>query len=308
MDVNLTVLGTSAAVPAHKRHLSSHLLETDTISILFDCGEATQFQLKRFKKDFFKIDYIFISHLHGDHFLGLPGLISTMNMMGRKSHLVIFSPPGLQKAIEPLFSLSNMSLDFSLEFIELSNIRAKKEVISNELFSISVFPLEHSVETYGYIFRRYSEKLKINKSFVEKHKDIDVQWYPKIKNGSDYIDGEGNVYKNKDITSLKIEDYSYAYCSDTRFNEAISEYIKSVDLLYHESTYLQNDEDKAILRKHSTAAQAARIAQLAEAKRLLLGHFSSRYKDVTDFKNEANDVFQGEVILAKEGLEIKISN
>jgi ribonuclease Z len=308
MIAKLTVLGTSAAVPANNRNLSGQLIETDKVSVLFDCGEATQFQLKRYKIDLFKLGYIFISHLHGDHFFGLPGLISTMNMMGRTKDLTIFSPPGLEKAIKPLFNLSNMKLEYKVSFVVLSNIKNKKEVLKTELFNISAFPLDHSVETYGYVLKRYSEKLNIKKSFVEQNKDIETYWFSRIKKGEDYINSEGKVISNSEITNLVIEDISFAYCTDTGFKESIAEWVESVDLLYHESTYLRSDENKAIKRKHSTAGQAATVAKLSGAKKLLLGHFSSRYKDVTNFKNEASEIFHGEVLLAKEGLQIDLTN
>lgn len=306
MATKLTILGTSAAVPANKRNLSAQLLEVDGYSLLFDCGEATQFQLKRYKLNFFKIEYILISHLHGDHFFGLPGLISTMNMMGRTTKLTIFSPPGLEKAIAPLFNISKMKLEFEIDFEEINNIQSKKEIIKNDLFSIYAFPLNHTVEAYGYICNRHSDKLNIDKGFIEQNPNIPTKWFSRIKNGEDYIDGNGKVFKNEDITIIPQKDVSFAYCTDTGFYEPIVENVRNVDLLYHESTYLNCDEAKADLRKHSTSRNAATIAKMAGAKRLLLGHFSGRYKDAAQFKIEAEEVFSKEVILATEGLQIII--
>lgn len=305
MATTLNVLGSSAAVPANDRNLSAQLLEVDGHSLLFDCGEATQFQLKRFKLNVFKIEYIFISHLHGDHFFGLPGLISTMNMMGRTNPLTIFSPPGLEAAISPLLNLSNMKLEFQVNF-KLVDVESKTELVSTDFYKVSTFPIMHSVKAFGYICNRFSKKLNIRKDFLKNNSNIPKEWFPKIKDGEDYIDANGRFFKNSEITTKPSKDVSFAYCTDTGFYEPIAEYVKGVDLLYHESTYLSIDENNAILRKHSTAKQAGKIAEKAGAKRLLLGHFSGRYRDVSKFKIEAEEEFKNEVILAVDGMKITI--
>lgn len=305
MANSLTVLGSSAAVPANERNLSAQLLQLDGHSLLFDCGEATQFQLKRYKLNFFKIEYIFISHLHGDHFFGLPGLISTMNMMGRKTSLTIFSPSGLEELIYPLLNSSNMKLAFQVNF-EIVDVDKISELIHNDTYIVRAFPLKHTVKAYGYICHRYYEQLNIDKDFVKKNPNIPLEWFSRIKDGEDYIDDRGKICKNADITIKGRNDISFAYCSDTAFYEPIAEYVKGVDLLYHESTFLNEDEQNAINRKHSTAKQAAIIAAKAGAKKLLLGHFSGRYRDVSKFETEAKEVFQNEVFLAIEGMKITI--
>ncbi len=305
MATRLTILGSSAAVPANNRNLSAQLLEIEGYSLLFDCGEATQFQLKKYKLNLFKISHIFISHLHGDHFFGLPGLISTMNMMGRKNPLIIYSPKGLQQAINPLFNLSNMKLEFEVVF-NVVDSTTKVKLFTNELFSVSAFPLVHSVEAYGYICNRHSDKLNIRRSFIEENPNIKKEWFPKIKSGEDYINEDGIVFNNADITRIPKKDISFAYCTDTAYCAAIAGYVSGVDLLYHESTYLDEDEDNAIMRKHSTARQAGEIANAAGVGKLLLGHFSGRYRDVSKFKSEAGEVFSKEIILAIEGMQIQI--
>lgn len=305
MATRLTVLGSSAAVPANGRNLSAQLLEVDGHSLLFDCGEATQFQLRRFKLHLLKIEYIFISHLHGDHFFGLPGLISTMNMMGRTNTLTIFSPPGLEAVIAPLLNLSNMKLQFQVNFKSV-DIFEKTNLITTEFYKVSAFPILHSVKAFGYICNICSNKLNISKAFLKDKTDIPREWFSRIKNGEDYIDGRGNIFKNSDITTKPSKVKSFAYCTDTGFYEPIAEYVKGVDLLYHEATYLNKEEENAILRTHSTAKQAGIIAKKAGAKRLLLGHFSGRYRDVSMFESEAKEVFRNEVILAIDGMQITI--
>ncbi len=303
MPVKLSILGTSAALPAKNRNLSAHLLEIDGHSLLFDCGEGTQFQLKKYKKKIHNISCIFISHFHGDHLFGLPGLISSMHLLDRVKPLTIYGPEGLEQIIKSIYSLSKTKIKYPIEFVVVSG-NTKVKILENKYFSVYSFPLKHSIETYGYMFEKAKDLLNIKKQFVKSNK-IPVEWFVKIKQGEDYIDDLGNVFKNKDITEPEKDIISYAYCSDTVYFEDLANWVKNVGLLYHESTFLNENKEDAKDKKHSTAQQAAMIANKAGVKKLLLGHFSSRYTDVSDFEKEAKPYFDN-VILGKEGLEINL--
>ncbi len=304
MQAKLTVLGSSAAVPSNNRHLSAHLLEMHGHSMLFDCGEATQFQLLKFKKNINRIEYIFITHLHGDHFYGLVGLLSTMNMKNRNRSLIVFGPKGLQEAVEVSFGVSKMELTFplSIHIIEPEGCRL---IVDDDDFKVFAFPLKHSIPTYGYLLKAKKAMRNIKKEFVNSHLHIENTWFARIKAGEDYVNSKGEVISNDEITISPKIPPSYAYCSDTAFLPQLASWVSEVGLLYHESTYLHQDDDKAALRLHSTAKQAAQIAKMAKAKQLLLGHFSGRYKDVSPFEEQAAEVFDN-VILAQDGMEIMI--
>jgi len=303
MGINLTILGISAALPAYGRNLSAHLLEINGHSLLFDCGEGTQFQLKKFNKNLNRIESIFISHTHGDHFFGLPGLLSSMQMTDRKSAINIYGPKGLEEAIGAILFQSRSEYSFSITF-HIINPVSKVEIFANNQYKVFAFPLKHSTETYGYLFEENTPLLNIRKDFIEAF-DISIESIKEIKNGSDFVDKYGILHLSKNITKPPRDILSYAYCSDTAFNENIAEWIKGVGLLYHESTYLEIDKEKADNRLHSTAKQAATIAKLANAKQLLLGHFSGRYKALDEFKNEAQEVFEN-VIIGEDGMEVKL--
>lgn len=303
MAVSLTVLGSSAALPAKDRSLSAHLLELDGMSLLFDCGEGTQFQLKKYKKKLHKIEAIFISHLHGDHFFGLPGLLSTMHMLERSAKLSIYGPKGLKEAVLTFLELSNAHLTYELEFVEVC-VGTKTEIRKEKAYRISAFPLQHSVPTYGYMYEKEAGLLNVKKDFVKEHA-IPNEWFARIKSGEDYVDEQGERYLNSAITEPLKPPVSYAYCSDTAFFEQLADWVKGVRLLYHESTFLDEEELSATEKKHATAGQAAMIAKRAGVGQLLLGHFSARYKKLEGFRVTAQAHFK-DVILGVEGLTIEL--
>ncbi len=303
MPIKLTILGSSAALPAYNRNLSAHLLELDGQSLLFDCGEGTQFQLRKFKKSFQKINSIFISHTHGDHFFGLPGLISSMQMLGRNRTLNIYGPRGIEEAISAIMFQSRGSIIFDIKYHIIST-NTKIEIANNKKYKVFAFPLKHSVETYGYLFLRNKEELNIKKDFLANN-EVSIEQIKQIKTGSNFIDKNGTLFANKDITKEPKDRISYAYCSDTAYFKELAVWVKDVKLLYHESTYISDNKSKAKERLHSTANDAAKIALKANAKILLLGHFSGRYKNLDLFKKEAEIVFNN-VKIGIEGMELDL--
>ena len=303
MPIKLTILGSSAALPAYNRNLSAHLLELNGHSLLFDCGEGTQFQLRKFKKSFQRIDSIFISHTHGDHFFGLPGLLSSMQMLGRNKNIDIYGPKGIEEAISAIMFQTRSSVQFNINY-HIISVTSKTEIISNKNYKIYAFPLKHSVETYGYLFIKNKEALNIRKDFLIKN-TVSIEQIKQIKEGVDFIDENGNLFSNKDITKEPKERISYAYCSDTAYFEELAIWVKDVKLLYHESTYISDNKTKATDRFHSTAKDAAQTALRANAKALLLGHFSGRYKNLDLFKKEAQEIFEN-IIIGEEGMEIEM--
>ena len=298
----LTILGNSAALPAKNRKLSAHLLEIDGHSLLFDCGEGTQFQLINNKKSLLKISKIFISHLHGDHFYGLAGLLSTMSMLNREKPIDIYGPETLKGFLNAVNDASKSEPSFVQNF-HIVNTDSKTIIYENKEYEIYAFPLLHSIETYGYLFQQKPFKLNIKKSFVQNN-EIPIEWFKRIKNGEDYIDKLGKVFLNKEITEQLRTPSSYAYCTDTAYLPNIVDYIDAVSLLYHEATFLNSEKEDAIAKKHSTAEDAANIAKLANVNKLIIGHFSARYSDLNDFLKESIPIFSN-TILATEGLEIE---
>ena len=297
----LTILGNSAALPAKNRKLSAHLFEIDGHSLLFDCGEGTQFQLINFKKSLLKISKIFITHLHGDHFYGLPGLLSTMSMLNREKPIDIYGPDGLREFLQAINEVSKSEHSFE-QRIHIIDAENKQLICEEKDFEIYAFSLDHSVASFGYLVQQKEFKPNIKKSFVHNN-DIPIEWFQRIKNGEDYTDNNGNLFLNKDITEQLHTPISYAYCTDTGYFPQIADYINAVTFLYHETTFLNSEQEDAIAKKHSTAEDAANIAKLSNADRLLIGHFSARYSDLNDFLKEATPIFPN-TIIATEGLEI----
>lgn len=290
MDFEVTILGSNAAMPTLLRGTTSHLVKCKQRYILIDCGEGTQLQLRRFQIKYQRICTILISHLHGDHVFGLPGLISTMQLMGRSQGLTIFGPIGIKKLLKTQLEAGGGYFQFTIKFVELEP-NSSGLIFEDKCIKIFNFPLKHRIPTHGY---RIQEKPALRKLLKEKFDatGVSVAYIKKLIQGEDIVDTMGVVVKSDVITLPPNRTRAYAFCSDTAYSESILPHIEGIDLLYHESTFLDSEVDRATETYHSTAKQAAIIAQNANAKRLILGHFSSRYKDLSLFKKEAETIFK----------------
>ena len=288
--MKLTILGSCSAYPTLDRFTTSQILQINGKSFLIDCGEGTQIQLRNNKIKFNSIEDILISHLHGDHFFGLPGLILTFNLLGREKPLNIYGPRGIKNIIISLLKIGNTWTNYKLNFIELDNPSSEIIYDKNDI-SITTIPLHHGIYTNGFLFRK---KTSVHKLLVDKALSfgIDKTQFAGIKLGKDGILDDGSIIENIKLVEPLKPDLTYAYCSDTLFNEKIIKQIKGCDLLYHESTFLKKHENFAKKTFHSTAEQAALIAKKSNVKKLILGHFSTRYKDLTLFLKESKSVFQ----------------
>ncbi len=306
MSLKLTILGCHSATPRSYAYPSSQFLEINNRFFLIDCGEGTQSQIRKYKIKFSKIKQIFISHLHGDHFYGLIGLISTFSLLNRKSELHIFAPKGAKDIIMLQLKLSKSWVQYPLHFHEL--ISKKSEMIfEDQNIEVHTIPLLHRIYTNGFLFKEKLAERKLNIEAVSKHKEIEICDYQNLKNGKDFIKSDGEILENKTLTFDPPPILKYAYCSDTAYFEDIIPIIKNSNLLYHESTFLEDKTDLAKTTKHSTANQAAIIAQKANVKMLLLGHYSSRYKDENLFIEEAKHIFDN-TELSFEGKVIEITS
>ena len=306
MSFKLTILGCHSATPRTLAHTSSQFLEMNNDSFLIDCGEGTQRQLRKYKVKFSKIKHVFISHLHGDHFFGLIGLISTFNLLNRNTELHIYGPKGIKEIIVLQLKLSKSWEEYPLHFHEL--IASESELIlDSEKVQVFTIPLKHRIYTNGFLFKEKTQARKLNMSIIDKYPEVDICDYQNLKNGKDFKCQDGSTIPNEKLTFDPPRPLSYAYCSDTEYDESILPIIKGTDLLYHESTFLEEHHELAVKTKHSTAKQAGTIAKLGQVKKLLLGHYSSRYKSIELFLQEANQVFE-QVELAEAGKEISINH
>ena len=270
---------------------------------MIDCPEGIQFQLKNFRIKFSKIDFILISHAHGDHYFGLIGLISTYSLLRRKNKLTVFCPRVVSEIVNTQMKISSMFLSYELEIIELNSNDSEKIYESND-FSISTIPLKHSIYCNGFLFQEKNNKRKLNIDLATKL-NINKIYYNKLTKGENVFNENGDEINYREVTSKGSKNKSYAYCSDTTYYPSIIEKISHVDLLYHESTFLEKDREKAKLTMHSTAMDAAKIARDAQVNKLIIGHFSSRYENLDLFVNEVKQIFQN-VELAFDGKDIDI--
>ena len=298
--MKLSILGCYSATPRIIAHTTSQVLETRGHLFLIDCGEGTQVELRRHKIKFNQIKHIFISHLHGDHYFGLVGLISTFRLLTRETDLHIYGPKGLKEIITLQLKLSDSWTNFKLIFHVLSS-KESELVYEDEKVSIHTIPLDHRVYTNGYLFKEkpFERKLDIQKA---EALNIDKAYFRKLKQGADVVNEQGELIANSAVTLEGHQPKSYAFCSDTAYKEDIVPLIKDVDVLYHESTFLEDHEHLCVKTKHSTAKQAAMIALKANTKLLILGHYSTRYGGLEGFKTEAETVFKN-VLLAEDGKE-----
>lgn len=298
MAFSVTILGSNSALPTSERYPTAQLLNVSERFFLIDCGEGTQIQLRKYKIKFSKINHIFISHLHGDHCFGLIGLISTFGLLGRKNDLVIFSHPHLETILQPQIDYFCSDLSFKVIFHAINSL-ANEVIYEDKNLIVSTIPLKHRVPTCGFLFKEKRGLNHIRRDMVDFY-NIPVRLLPGIKNGDDFISPDGEIIANSRLTTPSAEPRSYAFCSDTAYLESIIPIIKGVDLLYHETTFLAADQKLARKTTHSTATDAALIAQKAGAGKLIIGHFSSRYYDLSLFKAEASEIFQL-VEIATEG-------
>ncbi len=294
---NVTILGSSAATPTSLRHTTAQVLQHHSKRFLLDCAEGTQMLLRRLKVPLMKINNIFISHLHGDHYLGLPGLLFTYHLLGRKKELHVYSPPGLEEIVRLQYEISELKPSFEVVF---HTIQQGEEMLydDNELTVYSI-PMKHRITTYGFLFKEKEKERNIIKGSIQRFK-IPIEAMPNIKRGDDYTTVTGERIPNSELTTAPPHPRSYAFCSDTAYTEDFIEQIKGVDLLYHEATFLNDKAAIAREKMHSTALEAGTLAQKAGVKKLILGHYSARYKDMKAFKTEARTVFPN-AFLAEEG-------
>ena len=296
--MKVTILGSSGALPAYGRFPSSQYINIQQHHYLIDCGEGTQMQLKKFSIPFHKIEAIFISHLHGDHYLGLMGLLFSMHLLKRTEELHLYGQPGLDEIILLQLKYSKSVLNFKIVFHTI--VKGESEILyENDSLTIQSIPLTHKIATSGFLFREKPKPRKINKDTLPP--DIKLQHIALLKQSKDVFNEDGSLlYKNEEYTLNPSPSYSYAYCSDTAFDDNLVQYLNGVDLLYHEATFMTEHSDKAKDTLHSTAFQAARIARKSGVKKLIIGHFSARYKDLNPLLAEACSEFE-QTQLAIEG-------
>ncbi|WP_116124570.1 ribonuclease Z [Lewinella sp. IMCC34183] len=289
MRFGVTILGSNGAVPGPDRHASAHLFQSESTDILVDCGEGTQLQLQAAGVGFGRVPLILITHLHGDHFFGLPGLLTSLALNGRRAPLRIISPPGLRDRLAPLLELDRYRLPYPLTFEEHTAIRPDRIATVGDL-EVIAFPLRHRIATNGYLIRELPRPANLRKEKLAEY-EIPVADIPAIKAGGDFVLPDGRVIAHGELTTPAPEPRAYAYCSDTWYFPELADYVRGVNLLYHEATFLHDRAAEAREKGHSTAREAAWTARDAGAGRLIIGHFSSRYGDLGPHEREARDVF-----------------
>ncbi|MDP4280919.1 MAG: ribonuclease Z [Bacteroidota bacterium] len=302
MIFSVTVLGCNSAIPTLTRNPSAHLLNANERFFLFDCAEGTQLQLRRYKIRFQRISRIFISHLHGDHYYGLIGLLTSFHLLGRKDPLDLYGHPLLKQILDIQLEASQTRLIYPIRFHEIGT--GYELLHEDDILTVHSFPVIHSVPTCGFIVREKEKERKIRKDKIARL-NIPVEAMPGLKRGMDFTDSMGHIHLNKELTIDPPRPRSYVYCGDTSYTESIIPYIKDCNLLYHEATFMQDMVASAHEKKHSTAAEAATIALKAGAGKLLIGHYSARYDNLQPLLEEAKKIFP-ETYLAEEGKTYKI--
>ncbi len=303
MEFSITTLGTASALPNVSRYPSAHVVNIHGRLFLVDCGEGCQMQLRRYGFSFAKIDNIFLSHLHGDHVFGLFGLLSTMAMTGRTSKLKIFAPADFAPILEFIIKYFGNGFMYEIEHVPLTS--KKPEILLDLRTSmIFAFPLKHKVPAYGFLFKEKEPSLNVHKPLVQSE-NLTLAEIGRLKRGENVIRDDGKVLDVKDFTYTPYQPRSLAYCSDTAPFKKMTEWINGVDLLYHEATFAECNKDLAKIHYHSTAAQAAEDALKAGVKKLVIGHYSSRYNDLNLLLQEAKSIFP-ETSLAIEGMKFDV--
>lgn len=295
MNFEVTILGSGSAIPTSRRNPTSQFVECCGRYILIDCGEGAQLSLRRRGIKFQRIEHILISHLHGDHYFGLVGLLSTMNLLGRVKPIEIYGPEGLESVIRLQLELGHSNFGYSVNVHEIKEGEVRS-LYSDQFIEIRAFPLMHKIPTHGF---RIVEKEKPRKLDEEKaRKDgVLIEYYHRLKSGEDIVSEEGRVFKSTDYTSPGEGERSYSFCSDTCYLESIIDHIAGSDMLYHEATFVEALRDRAYATKHSTASDAASIAKKAAVKKLLMGHLSARYDSGEGHLNEAQPIFENCVVV-----------
>lgn len=296
----VTILGNNSALPAYDRHPTSQVVTLDDNLFLVDCGEGTQQQLAKYRIRWSRINYIFISHLHGDHYFGLPGFLHSMGLLHREHDLHLFAPAPLKQILDLQLEAASNQLPYTLHFYPLEQ---EGVIVQNDKFKVTSFATKHRIPCWGFRFDQVRAPRKVNPEKAIEH-GIPAAFYDRLKWGDDYITKQGELVKNEWVTNPGVKPLSYAYSADTIFDETLVEKVQGVDLLYHETTYLKELDKRAALRFHSTTTQAACIAKNAGVGRLLIGHFSSKYDKLDVFEQEACEVFP-DTSLALEGVTFR---
>jgi ribonuclease Z len=300
--MELRILGCHSATPKPDEYPTSQALSVKNQWVIIDAGEGMQSQIRRYGIKFGRIKNIFISHLHGDHVYGLFGFLSTLRLLNRQTEMHLFGPPPLKSLLDSVFKITQVELTYPLYFHEISG-GGLQLLLDDEKFSVYGFPLNHRIETHGFLVKEKPAPRKLDMDAIKQHPEIGIWAYNNLKAGKDFVKENGEVIPNETLTFPSAPPRSYAYCSDTKYFPEIIPYIKGVDVLYHEATFSDADKDLAEKTFHSTARQAAQIAKDAQAGKLIIGHFSSRYRDLTVLLNEAREVFP-DTELAYEGKSI----
>ncbi len=299
MSFQLTILGCSSAIPTIDRNPTAQLLNVNERFFLIDCGEGTQVQLRKNQLSFQRINHIFISHLHGDHYFGLIGLISSMHLLGRNKELHIYAHKELKEIVDLQLQASNTELKYAL-FFHFLHEEEDMVILEDDNIKVSNLILDHSIKCSGFLFEEKRSIRKIIKSELQKY-NIPFDKINSIKNGADWITPQGDIICNNILTIQNSLPHKYAFCSDTRYNESLIKKINQVDLLYHETTFMKDLEERAEQTGHSTTLQAATIAKKAKVKKLLIGHYSQRYRNLNDLLDETKKIFSN-TYLSSAGL------
>jgi ribonuclease Z len=302
--MKLHILGCHSATPRSVAFPTSQILEVGNELLLIDAGEGMQIQLRKYKHKFNKITHIFISHLHGDHFYGLVGFLSTLRLLGRVKPIHIYAPADLEKLLQLIFEVTKTDINYPLHFHYLTSQKPELILETNK-YTVTTIPLKHRIYTNGFLIREQEALRKLNMSAIEQYPQVERWAYHNLKKGKDFVNEDGTVIPNSELTLPPPPPKSYAYCSDTVYKPDIVSQIKNVDLLFHEATFLDEDKDLAQKTLHTTSVQAAEIAKQANVKQLVLGHFSSRYKNEQLFKEQASKIFENTAI-AVEGKTFEV--
>lgn len=291
--MKVTILGNNSALPAFGRNPTAQVVSVYGEYLLLDCGEGTQVQMQKFGMKWRKLNHIFISHMHGDHYYGLFGLINSMSLLGRTAPLHLFGPAALEPLLMKTLELADTELCYPFFFHALPE--GSERLVDTDTFSVTCFPVEHRIACHGFLIE---SKTRGRKLLPEKCRELEIPryYYDKLKAGANYERKDGTVIKNEEVTTDGPQPKKYAYCADTLYTDSFLPYIKGADVIYHESTYLHDDAEKAKMRFHSTALQAAELAKKADAKLLLLGHYSSKYRELAPFREEAMTVFPNTMV------------